>query len=277
MIHLFAFTDPVCVWCWAAEAPLRALETHYPGQIHIHHIAGGMVKDIRDFDDPGAGLVGRQSFDDINRNIAQHYVESAATHHMPIHTEGFQLFSDSSPSSWPQNIAFKAAQMASPEHADRFLRHIRQATMAEARPTGDAAVLTDLAEKSGIDMDKYKQVMADGSARKAFEEDMRLGAEAGVHLFPTFILSHQDKSLGLSGFVPYANFVKAITQLTAGAIKPQPSPPDEAALIRLLDKYQTLSMEEIRQAFDFDQGMTVEAWCEQLEQKGMLPGGAILR
>ena len=277
MIHLFAFTDPVCVWCWASEAPLRGLETHYAGQLFLHHIAGGMIKDIQDFYDPQAGLVGHQTFEEINRNIAHHYEESAQSHRMPIMTRGFSLFSEDMATSWPQNIAFKAAQLATPEHADRFLRRIRQSTMAEARRTGEAPVLYELARESGIDLKKYAQALTDGSARNAFEDDLRVGAEAGVDLFPTFILTYQDKSMRLSGFVPYANFVKAITQLTGGAIKPQPSPPEEAALNRLLEKYQTLSREEIRQAFDFEDEKAADAWVSGLREAGKLKGDAFIQ
>lgn len=270
MITVFAFTDPVCVWCWAAEALLRALETHYPGTVDIRHIAGGMIKDIKDFEDSGAGLVGRQSMDEINASIARHYEETASTHGMPVMTEGFRLFSEAHPSSWPQNIAFKAAQIASPQNAHRFLRRVRQATMAQALPTGEAQVLYELAGASGIDLKAYAKALTDGSALAAFEEDLRFGAENSVDLFPTFILKYKDRSLRLSGFVPYQDFSAAITRLSQGEVLPQASPPEDEALLALTQKYQTLSAEEIRQAFDFDQGLKPEAWCKRLEKDGRL-------
>ena len=277
MLTVLAFTDPVCVWCWAAEASLRGLETRYPDSLEIRHIAGGMVKDIRAFEDSGAGLTGQQTMAEINAGIARHYEESAAVHHMPIHTEGFRLFSEASPSSWPQNIAFKAAQIATPRYANRFLRRIRQATMAEALPTGEAAVLYDLARDCGIDPKSYLAALTDGSALAAFRQDLRLGAEMAVDLFPTFVLRDQDKSLRLSGFVTFPDFEKAVDRLTAGALAARKSPPEEEALLALLQKYQTLSLEEIRQAFDFTAGDSPERWCGRLEKEGKLSAKDIIR
>ena len=277
MLTVLAFTDPVCVWCWAAEASLRGLETHYPDSLDIRHIAGGMVKDIRAFEDSGAGLTGQQTMAEINAGIARHYEESSAVHHMPIHTDGLRLFSEASPSSWPQNIAFKAAQIVSPRYATRFLRRIRQAAMAEALPTGEAAVLYDLARACGIDLKNYLAALTDGSALAAFRQDLRLGAEMAVDLFPTFILEYQDKSLRLSGFVTFPDFEKAIARLTAGALAARKSPPEEGALLALLQKYQTLSLAELRQAFDFEAGDSPESWCCRLEKEGKLSGGDIIR
>lgn len=274
MVHIQAFTDPVCVWCWAAEALLRALETHYPGSMEIEHIAGGMIKNIHDFEDSSAGLWGNQTMAEINANIARHYEESAEIHHMPVHTEGFRLFSDTTPSSWPQNIAFKAAQAATPEHANRFLRRVRQATMAEALPTGEAETLYQLAGICGVDQRSYAKALTDGSALAGFRQDLRLGAQMGVDLFPTFILRYQGKSGRLAGFIPYPRFVSAVTQLTDGAVLPQASPPDDTVLLSLLARYQTLSMEEIRQAFDLADANPPEAWCGRLEKAGKLRFGA---
>lgn len=267
---LFAFTDPVCEWCWASEALFRALETHYPETLEIRHVAGGMVRDIREFEDFGAGLSGHQTFAEANAGLAKAYLETAKTHHMPAMTEGFRLFSEATPSSWPQNIAFKAAQIASPQHANRFLRRIRQATMAEAKPTGEAAVLYDLARECGIDLKKYAKALTDGSAVAAFKQDLKSGAEHDVDLFPTFILSFQEKAARLMGFVSFKEFEETVTELSGGAIRAQASPPRDEALLKLLGQYLYLSREEIRQAFDLEKGQTPEAWCERLEKEGKL-------
>ena len=48
-------------------------------------------------------------------------------------TEHFHLFSEEYPSTFPQNITYKAAQMSDPEKADLFLYNLRVAVAAEAR------------------------------------------------------------------------------------------------------------------------------------------------
>jgi hypothetical protein len=94
--------------------------------------------------------------------------------------------------------------------------------------------------------------------------------ENSIDLFPSYILKYQGKALRLAGHIPFQEFVKSITKLTGGAILPQASPPEDRALLELLHQYQTLSMEEIRQAFDFEEGSTPQAWCRRLEQAGKL-------
>lgn len=270
MLTIHAFTDPVCVWCWAAEAPLRGLETHFGSRVQMRHVAGGMVKDILDFEDSSAGLTGQQSMAEINANIAAHYHDTALTHHMPIMTVGFRLFSDENPSSWPQNIAFKAAQIASPDRANRFLRRIRQATVVESQPTGDPAVLFSLAGECGIDRAAYAAALTDGRALAAFHEDLKLGVEQGIDLFPTFILSYEENNTILSGYVTFPEFAQAIEKVTMGKVRPTPSPPDDERLLALLDQYLYLSEEEIRQAFDLPEGLSAKAWCQRLEKEGRL-------
>jgi len=92
---------------------------------------GGLVGDIREFYDRANGIGGDP--DESNENIAKHWLEASGKHGMPVRTEGFQLFTDDHPSSYPQNIAYKAAQMQDEELANKFLRRMREATATEAR------------------------------------------------------------------------------------------------------------------------------------------------
>jgi hypothetical protein len=59
---------------------------------------------------------------------------------MPVKGEGFRLFSKEHPSTYPQNIAYKAAQMQDQALAHKFLRRIREASAAEARQTNTTEV-----------------------------------------------------------------------------------------------------------------------------------------
>jgi len=129
------FTDPVCVWCWGTEPVFRALETQYPDQIEFRYIAGGLVDDIDHFTDASNGINGGS--DGANAQIMTHWLEAADRHGMPIKAEGFHLFSKEYSSTYPQNIAYKAAQIADPEKADAFLRRMREATLVEAKVTSN--------------------------------------------------------------------------------------------------------------------------------------------
>jgi len=108
-IEIIEFTDPVCTWCWGSEPVLRKLETRYGEQVKISYIMGGLVQDITSFYDSHNDIGGDP--DRSNMNIAKHWVEASERHGMPVKSEGFKLFSREHPSTYPQNIAYKAAQM----------------------------------------------------------------------------------------------------------------------------------------------------------------------
>ncbi|MED9919903.1 MAG: DsbA family protein, partial [Megasphaera sp.] len=122
------YSDPVCVWCWGTEPIFRAMETHYPNRFSIRYVMGGMVRDLSDFDDEENGIGGGDA-DTINAQLREHLAESTAVHHMPVAVDKYHLFSERFNSSFPQNIAYKAAQIAAPDMADSFLRRIREATL----------------------------------------------------------------------------------------------------------------------------------------------------
>jgi putative protein-disulfide isomerase len=90
---------------------------------------GGLVQDITSLYDSYNNIGGDP--DRSNKNIARHWVDASARHGMPVKSEGFKLFSKEHPSTYPQNIAYKAAQI--PALANKFLRRIREASAAEAR------------------------------------------------------------------------------------------------------------------------------------------------
>ena len=263
------FTDPVCVWCWGTEPVLRALETRYPGDIEVRYVMGGLVKDISDFDDPANGIGGDISL--INGQVASHWQESADRHGMPIMTENFRLFSTEYPSTYPLNIACKAAQLASPGLANRYLRRLREATLTQAQLTNRQPVLDALAREVGIDMTAFEQALRDGSAKRAFQTDLGLGQALGVSAFPTFLVkSAQARQILMRGFNTRQDFERVIAQLTDGELKPLASAPEEEVLMWLLNIHGSLAREEVFQAFDFDSREEADRFLQPLIDKGRL-------
>lgn len=61
VLEIVSFTDPYCTWCWGSEPILRKIEEVYRKQVSISFVMGGLVEDIRNFSDPGAGIVGEIS------------------------------------------------------------------------------------------------------------------------------------------------------------------------------------------------------------------------
>jgi putative protein-disulfide isomerase len=107
-IEMLAFTDPVCTWCWGSEPVLRKLQAYYGDAVHIRYVMGGLVKDIRAFYDNANDIGGDP--EQSNAQIARHWLEASARHGMPVQIEGFRLFTAATTSTYPQNIAAKAAE-----------------------------------------------------------------------------------------------------------------------------------------------------------------------
>ena len=229
-IEVLAFTDPVCTWCWGSEPMLRKLETYYGDAVHIRYVMGGLVKDIRDFHDRSHDIGGDPEHS--NAQIARHWLEASERHGMPVRTEGFRLFTADATSTYPQNIAFKAAELMDSKLAPRYLRRIREASATEARETGRNEVLIELANETGLDLPTFLGHLNDGSAERAFEQDLETTRSYGVRGFPSFLFRYAGKELMLRGYQEFRTMQAVIDTLTSGKVagqEPQSRPEDALA------------------------------------------------
>ena len=186
MIEIIEFTDPVCTWCWGSEPILRKLETRYKDDVKVGLIMGGLVEDMRDFQDELNGIGGELS--KVNKQIASHWVEASKRHGMPVQPEGFALFTEEHTSTYPTNIAYKAAQLQGQEIADQFLRRIREAVATEAKKANRIDVLKEIAKEVGLDENKWLEQMENGIAKQEFEQDLHLCREFQIYTFPSYLL-----------------------------------------------------------------------------------------
>ncbi|NLA54017.1 MAG: DsbA family protein [Clostridiales bacterium] len=267
-IIITSFTDPVCVWCYATEPVMRAIEMRYP-QVEIRYTMGGMVRDLNDFEDPDNDIMPARGW--VNEQIMKHWLQSAPRHLMPVKAEGFHLFDEEYPSTYPQSIAYKAAELIAPKKAEAYLRALRVAAIAQARQISRLDVQIEIAQECGIPLEAFKQAMEDGSAQRAFMVDLALTQALGVDVFPTFMVkSSRAQEMKMKGFNTFEDFEQVFKKLSGGDMTPLPSPPDEELLVFYLIKYGSLAMEEIYQAFDFDSRSQAEVWVSELEKKSML-------
>lgn len=215
-IEITAFTDPVCTWCWGSEPVLRAVQERYGDQVRVTPVMGGLVKDIRAFMDTANGIGGDPV--GANGSIARHYEEASARHGMPVQTQGFALFSDEYPSTYPQNEAYLAAKQQGTPIAARFLRRIREASAAQAQQTNRPEVLAQLAGEVGLDVGAFLIALNDGTAKKAFAEDLATTATYGVRGFPAFVVDAggDSRPLMLPSYQPYATFREVIRLVSNG-------------------------------------------------------------
>ena len=249
MIEIIEFTDPVCTWCWGSEPILRKLETRYSNDIKIGFVMGGLVKDMNDFQDEFNGIGGENDLSKVNEQIASHWIKASERHKMPVETKGFSLFTKDHTSTYPSNIAYKAAQFQGEEIAHRFLRRIREAAATEAKQVNRLDVLKELASSVGLNEQQWLIDMENGRAEKEFEKDLALCQHFQIYAFPSYLIKDETgKGILLRGFQSYETFQQAIHQLSDGKIKETPMNPQqslEARVKELILKYESITLFEL--------------------------------
>jgi putative protein-disulfide isomerase len=266
-VELLAFTDPVCTWCWGSEPVLRKVETWYDDSVLVHYVMGGLVEDITAFYDAVNDIGGDPERSNVQ--IARHWLEASARHGMPVKTEGFRLFTVETTSTYPQNIAFKAAELTSPGLASRYLRRIREASAAEARETGRPEVLIELASEVGLDVTDFVMHFSDGSAEEAFRGDLGTTRRYGVRGFPTFLFQYRDKELMLRGYQDFRAMHTVIDTLTGGTLHPQAPEQTEDEVLRFLRIYGRAAPVEVTTVFDLSP-REYEAIVDGLEDENLV-------
>ncbi len=197
----------------------RKLETHFPDEIEFRYVMGGLVENIEEKWDPANGI-GHADIPQINRQIEAHWIDASRRHGMPVKGIGFNLFSREYPSTYPQNIAYKAARMVDRTKADRFLRRMREASAAEYLKTSHPDVLDKLASEVGLDLKEFHRYLEDGSAEKDFKEDLKITRAFAVTGFPTCLVSYGAKQILLRGYNTYHTFVEEIEMASNSKLRP---------------------------------------------------------
>jgi putative protein-disulfide isomerase len=169
---------------------------------------------------------------------------------MPVRTDGFRLFTAEIVSTYPQNIAFKAAELTNPGLASRFLRRMREASAAEARETGRPEVLIELASETGLDVATFIGHLNDGSAESAFTKDLELTRQYGVHGFPTFVFRYGERQLKLGGYQNFTSIQAVIHTLSDGIVQGLPPGKSAKDILTFLQTYRRATPVELTTVFD---------------------------
>ena len=251
-VETLAFTDPVCTWCWGSEPVLRQMETWYGASVHIRYVMGGLVEDIRAFYDRTNDIGGDP--ERSNAQIARHWLEASERHGMPVRIEGFRLFTAETVSTYPQNIAFKAAELTDSSLAVRYLRRIREASAAEARETGRREVLIELASEAGLDVAAFIGHLNDGSAERAFRENLEMTHHYGVRGFPTFLFRHGNKELLLRGYQSFRAMQAVIDTLSGGTLQARTPEKSAENVLGFIRTYGRVAPVELATVFDLAAG-----------------------
>ncbi len=268
VIEIIEFTDPACTWCWGSEPILRKLQYRYKEQIKISFVMGGLVEDAHTFMDNTNRIGG--DLNTFNQQVGAHWLEASQRHGMPVLAEGFKLFDDENPSTYPMNIAYKAAQFQDEEKANKFLRRIREATAAEAKQTNTMEVLIELAQESGLNIRTFIADMKSGKADKAFEEDRYLTRSYRANGFPGFLIKNGNgKEIMLRGYQSYETFKSTIQHLSGAELTESKEEASEESILNFVITFDKVTTVEIKETFDLS-SEDVDMWLKTLISKKVL-------
>lgn len=265
-IEIIEFTDPACTWCWGSEPLLRKLEYLFGSIIKVGYVMGGLVKDAKTFMDPRNSIGG--DLTQFNQQVAKHWLEASKQHGMPVQADGFELFTESNRSTYPMNIAYKAAQFQGEAIANRFLRRMRKAVAAEARQANRTEVLVELANDVGLDISMLITAMRDGSAEQAFKADQDIVRRYSIRGFPSYLLKEvEGKEIVMRGYQTYDDFLAVINMLSEDIVNPPDIVASEETLLDFITRYGHIAPVELQEAFNLGKDAT-QNWLELLINKG---------
>ena len=181
-LEVMVFTDPYCSWCWATEPMILTMMEKYRGQLHFRYIFGGLIEDFDDFYDAQNNIRDAAATEPHWKMVSERTGQ-------PIDEK---LWEDIAPirhfSTWPANIAAKAAFLQSEETGFRYLRRLRRAALTERKIISRPEIYEALAkETEGLDFDRFVSDIKEGRAEKAFMEDQAVCVQWQTFGFPTMI------------------------------------------------------------------------------------------
>ncbi len=238
-VEILYFTDPFCSWCWAMEPVILKVQEVYRDQVHVRPVMGGLVEDMARFTDAANGI-------SSTADVAPHWEEVAHRTGQPIDGSFMRGNTDPHWGTWPACVSVKAAGLQGEALGEGFLRRLRRAAQAEGRNASAREVYEAIAEATpGLDLDRFKQAIADGSAQRAFQEDRAIGAQVGVRAFPTFLVMNADREsksrpIMMGGARDFATFDRVLKQVAPDLTAQAPRP-----LQDLLESYGALTTREL--------------------------------
>ncbi len=262
LIELIEFTDPYCTWCWGSEPILRKIGKVYGSQIKTGYVMCGLVKDISEFYDPLNRIGGK----DWNQQVAKHWLEASEAHGMPVNEKVFYDIKSDFWSTYPANIAVKAAEFQETEKATSFLRRLREAASAERKQIHKEDVQAELAIEVGLDESRLLLDIKSGRAKGAFDKDLGICRKYGVTGFPTFLIRDREGSENIvRGYHHFEYFEKAFRDLSPN-IREQKQEFNKTNVLRFIRKHGKVATIEVAVLFDISKDQTKQC-LERLEKE----------
>ncbi len=266
VFEVIEYTDPYCTWCWGSEPILRRIQEVYGKQVRIGFKMGGLVADIKHFFDPANEIGGENWY----KQVAEHWLDASSRHGMPVDERIFYDLKGEFNSTYPANIAYKAAELQDAELAKKFLRRMREGAAAERLAIHRLDVQARLAQEVGLDPRKFSEDIKNGKAEEAFREELQECRLRGIYGFPTFlIVNKQGQGILLHGYHGFESFEEAFQKLAGDALKAKIFKASKKSIFAFIRRYGKVAPKEVAEVF----GLTLVSamsWLAKLKGKGLV-------
>ncbi len=266
ILEVIEYTDPYCTWCWGSEPIIKKIREVYGDQVKIGYKMGGLVADINQFYDASNDIGGPEWY----RQVAEHWLDASNRHGMPVDEQVFYDIKDDMFSTYPANIAYKAAEFQDVELAKKFLRRMREGAAARREAIQRIEVQADLADEVGLDITQFLDDIKSGRAEEAFYKDLNEARSRGISGFPTFLIRNREgQEAILYGYQRFESFRAAFQKLAENELKPRVIEASDDNILAFVHKYKKVAPREIAETFDLPQESAIER-LTKLKDKGLL-------
>ncbi|MEM0348870.1 MAG: DsbA family protein [Candidatus Caldarchaeum sp.] len=269
VIEITEYTDPYCTWCWGSEPVLRKIKEVYGDQVEISYKMGGLVRDIRDFYDQFNEIGGERWYE----QVAAHWEDASRRHGMPVDSRVFYEIKDSFTSTYPANIAAKAAELQDKELAKRYLRRLREAAAAERKHIHRLEVQMELAQEVRLDANKFLEDIRSGRAEAAFLEDLSECRSMGITGFPTFLVKNleNDRAHLVYGYRRYEYFEGLLDEIAGDSLEKRVIEKSEEEVLGFIRRWGKVATQEVATLLDITKNKAYEM-LKSMSDKGLVYG-----
>ncbi|BAJ50866.1 DsbA oxidoreductase [Candidatus Caldarchaeum subterraneum] len=256
LIEIVEYTDPYCTWCWGSEPVLRKIKEVYGEQVEISYKMGGLVRDIRDFYDPVNEIGGESWYE----QVAVHWEDASRRHGMPVDSRVFYEIKDSFTSTYPANIAVKAAEFQDRELAKRYLRRLREGAAAERKHIHRLEVQAELAEEVGLEAGKLVDDIRSGRAEEAFLKDLSECRAMGITGFPTFLVKNlkTGRTHLVYGYRRYSYFEGLLDEISDDSLLKRRIERSEEEVLGFVRRWGKVATQEVATLLDISKNQAFE-------------------
>jgi predicted DsbA family dithiol-disulfide isomerase len=200
------WSDVVCPWCYIGKRRFESALAHFDHR-------GEVEVEFRSFElNPNANAADQGNLEEaLARKYGMSLEQAHALHARVIETaagEGLQYRLDIAKrgNTFDAHRLIHLAGILGLQGAMK--ERLLAAYFTEGKPIGDHDTLVELAAEVGIDADRARTVLADGSFGDQVREDEREATELGITGVPFFVI---NRRYGVSGAQPPELMLKALT------------------------------------------------------------------